>query len=99
MDRTPEELGRIIADEPENEMAMSVYEDEQRDMTEEMDNAMTPFRENMRLVFTREEWSPAMALNYINVHGYLVGEVEGELVIHTGLMVAPDGSIWEGMEE
>jgi len=74
--------------------------DDERDTKEELDNAMTPFRENGVQVF-----SPGYSMDdltrwaILNPSKVQVIDVGGEIVITLGLTTAPDGSLWRLEDE
>lgn len=80
--------------------------DEQRDHAEEMDNAMTGFRENAKQVFRMApggptNWKPQHVLDY--AQGFpnrcTIEEQNGSILIATDLIQAPDGSLWRVTED
>ena len=68
--------------------------DEHRDIAEELDNAMIPFRENMTKVFDAG-WNVDDLLVHMLANCPTVGQdKDGFLIIYPGLTEAPDKSLW-----
>lgn len=80
--------------------------DEQRDYAEELDNAMTPFREgNYRPLFRLApggptNWKMQHVLDYAQSfpNRCTVDKQVDQIVIVTDLIQAPDGSLWRSLD-
>jgi hypothetical protein len=71
----------------------------ERDTAEELDNAMQPFRDTGVQVFGRG-WNCDNIARYLEENSFDVEtDNEGQIVCYTGLIQAPDGSLWRIPEE
>ena len=72
--------------------------DEQRDLAEEMANAMIPYYESCEKVFEKG-WNVDNLLDYMKDHCPTVERSGVEIHLWTGLLEAPDGSLWRPFDD
>lgn len=73
--------------------------DEQRDLAEELDAAMIPYRENLTKIF-EAGWNLDNIREWMRDHGASVEvDNDGQVILYTGLIEAPDRSLWADMDE